>query len=61
MNQEHYLAVRYKILNFLFLFWKGIQLKFFMLDQNVKICLKYNLTKFEISSPCGFQDIAVQN
>ena len=38
---------------------KGIQVKFFALDQNVGICLKCILTKFEVSTHSRFQDIAV--
>ena len=40
---------------------KGIQVKCFTLDQNVGICLKRILTKFEVSTSSRFQDITVQN
>ena len=40
---------------------KGIQVKFFTLDQDVGISLKCILTKFKISMPFCFQDIVVQN
>ena len=46
-------------------FWKrhlkGIQVKFFTVDQNVWISLACILTKFELSVFCRFQDIAVQS
>ena len=34
---------------------------FFTLDQNVGICLKCILTKFEVSTSSRYQDIALQN
>ena len=40
---------------------KGIQVKFFTLNQNVGISLKRILAKFEVSTPFRFWDIAVQN
>ena len=40
---------------------KGIEVKIFTLNQNVRICLKCILTKFELSTPFRFQNIAVQN
>ena len=61
MNQEHYLAVRYKILNLPVFVLKRYSVHIFTLDQNVEICLKCILTKFEVSTPSRFQDIAVQN
>ena len=43
------------------IFLKDIQVKFFTLDQNVGISLKFIVTKFEISTPSRFQDNAIQN
>ena len=40
---------------------KGIQVKFFTLDQNIGIWLRCVLTKVKLSTPSRFQDIAVQN
>ena len=38
---------------------KGIQVKFFTVDRNVGKSLQCILTKFELSTSCRFQDIAV--
>ena len=40
---------------------KGIQVKFFTVDQNVDIRLKSFHTEIEVSTSCRFQDNAVQN
>ena len=42
-------------------FLKGIQVKCFTADQNIRKSLKCNITKIEVSTSCRFQDIAVQN
>ena len=39
----------------------GIQAKFFTLDQNIGISLQCILTKFDVSTPFQFPNIAVQN
>ena len=41
--------------------WKGIQVEFFTIDQNIGKSLKCIFTKFELSSSCRFQNIAVQS
>ena len=40
---------------------KDIQVKFFSVGLNVEKSLKCILTKFELSTSCRFQDIAVQS
>ena len=40
---------------------KGHSSQVFTLDQNLGICLKCILTKFEVSTASRFPDIAVQN
>ena len=40
---------------------KGIQIKFFTVDQNVWKSVKCILTKFEFFTSCHFQDIVVQS
>ena len=42
-------------------FQKGIQVKFFTVDQKVGKSLKCILTKFELSTSYRFQDVAVQS
>ena len=37
---------------------KGHSVKFFILNQNV-VCLKFILTKFQVSTPFRFQDITL--
>ena len=36
--------------------YKGIQVKFFILNQNV-VCLKFILTEFQVSTPFRFLDL----
>ena len=62
MNQEHYLAVGYKILTLPVFVLKGYSTQVFhALDQNVEIYLKCILTKYEVSTHSRFQDNTVQN